>query len=100
MTLYNLALANNKFSKIQPWHLRLEKRIPYTAVFYIFMNAELKDGIMFFDTAEELDRAVKYKNDVYALMPNVVMASRTQVLPWDQRQRLGADSRDGSKHRG
>lgn len=99
MSLKNLATVNQKLHKVLPWHLQLERRIPYTAVYYIFMGAELHNGIMFFDTADELDRAVKYKHDVYAVMPLVTMASRTQVLPYAARQKLGADS-SAEKHRG
>lgn len=97
--LRNIAQANGKLNKVEPWHERLAALIPATAVYYLFMPAELKEGILFFNDAELLDRAKNFRNELESIMPYVVLASRASVIPYETRQKLGADSKQ-HKHRG
>lgn len=87
MSIKNIAQANGKLHMVKPWHEKLSKIISPNAVYFIFLNAEINENIMFFENTEELDRAINYKNEVSRALPNVIMASRTQVIPWEIRQR-------------
>jgi hypothetical protein len=91
--LKNRLQAIGKLHKWQPWYEKLSKLVTPNPVVFIFIDAELKDGVLFFDDTETFESAKKFRFDVAKVLPNVTMASRTQVLPWEVRQHLGATDR-------
>jgi len=90
-TLRNRLQAVGKLHRWTPQLEKLATLIMVNTVMFVFVDAELRENVFFFETQEKYQSALNFRQAVEKVYPHVILACLEQQTSWDQKQRTGGE---------